>query len=91
MLALLPTTGNTGGGDVYVKDLGSDTVFGPYPGGTAIKYTQAPGKTPSSRKTGSDNGEAGAVSVQITGTSDFQIVPAGGGATQTCLVPPPPK
>jgi hypothetical protein len=83
--------GNTGGGDVYVKDLGSDTVFGPYPGGTAIKYTQAPGKTPSSRRIGSDNGEAGAVSVHITGTGDFQIVPAGGGPTQTCLVPPPPK
>jgi hypothetical protein len=31
------------------------------------------------------------VSVHITGTGDFQIVPVGGGATQTCLVPRPPK
>ena len=63
----------------------------PVPGGTAIKYTQAPGKTPSEKKIGSDTGQAGAVSVHITGTGDFQIVPVGGGSTQTCLVPPPPK
>ena len=83
--------GNTGGGDVLVIDLGSGTVFGPYPGGTAIKYTQAPGKTPNEKKIGSTNGQAGAVSTHITGTGDFQIVPVGGGPTQTCLVPPPPK
>jgi len=83
--------GNTGGGDVIVVDLGSGTQFGPFPGGTAVKYTQAPGKTPSFKKIGSDNGEADAVSVHITGTGDFQIVPVGGGPTQTCLVPPPPK
>ena len=29
---------------------GSGTAFGPYPGGTAIKYTQAPGKTPNEKK-----------------------------------------
>jgi hypothetical protein len=85
--------GNTGGGDVLVIDLGSGTVFGPYPGGTAIKYTQAPGKTPNEKKIGSTNGQAGAVSTHITGTGDFQIVPVpvGSGPTQTCLVPPPPK
>jgi hypothetical protein len=84
--------GNTGGGDVYVKDLGSSTVFGPYPGGTAIKYTQAPGKTPSATKIGSDTGQAGAVSVHITGTGDFQIISAPDGTTgPVCLVPPPPK
>ena len=83
--------GATGGGDVIVIDLGSGTQFGPFTGGTAIKYTQAPGKTPSSKKIGSDTGQAGAVSVHITGTGDFQIVPVGGGPTQTCLVPPPPK
>jgi hypothetical protein len=83
--------GNTGGGDVYVIDLGSGTVFGPYPGGTAIKYTQAPGKTPEEKTIGSDTGQAGAVYTHITGTGDFQIVPVGTGPTQTCLVPPPPK
>jgi hypothetical protein len=83
--------GNSGGGDVIVIDLGSGTQFGPFPGGTAIKYTQAPGKTPSSKKIGSDNGQAGAVSVHITGTGDFQIIPVGGETGPICLVPPPPK
>jgi hypothetical protein len=75
--------------EVFVIDLGSGTTFGPYPAGTAIKYTQAPGKTPSEEKIGSTTGQAGAVFVHITGTGDFQIVQ--GASTQTCLVPPPPK
>ena len=74
---------------VFVTDLGSNTTFGPYPAGTVIKYTQAPGKTPSEEKIGSTNGQAGAVLVHITGTGDFKIVQDG--TTQTCLVPPPPK
>jgi hypothetical protein len=85
--------GDPSGGAVLVKDLGSGQIFGPYPGGTAIKYTQAPGKTPSEEKIGSTNGQAGAVAVHITGTGDFQILlassPDSGGPT--CLVPPPPK
>jgi hypothetical protein len=56
-----------------------------------IKYTQAPGGTPSAKSIGSTNGQAGAVTVHITGTGDFQISPVGGGPTQTCLVPPKPK
>jgi hypothetical protein len=85
--------GSTGGGEVYVVDLGStpNTVFGPYPGGTVIKYTQAPGGTPGSKSIGSTTGQAGAVYVHITGKGDFEIAPVGGGPTQTCLVPPPPK
>jgi hypothetical protein len=83
--------GTTSGGDVFVTDLGSGKVFGPYPGGTVIKYTQAPGGTPSAKSIGSTNGQAGAVTVHITGTGDFQISPVGGGPTQTCLVPPKPK
>jgi hypothetical protein len=84
--------GNTDGDDVWVKDLGSGTVFGPFPGGTAIKYTQAPGGTPEQKTIGSDNGQAGAVTVHITGTGDFQILTSPGGETgPVCLVPPPPK
>ena len=75
--------------EVFVIDLGSGTEFGPYAIGTAIKYTQAPGKTPSEQKIGSTTGQAGAVLVHITGTGDFKIVQ--GDSTQTCLVPPPPK
>jgi hypothetical protein len=85
---LIGDTNNSNG--VFVTDLGSNTTFGPYPAGTVIKYTQAPGKTPSEQKIGSDNGQAGAVTVHITGTGDFSITQLDS-PTQTCLVPPPPK
>ena len=38
------------GVNVFVKDLGSGTIFGPFPSGTKIKYTQAPGATPVRRR-----------------------------------------
>ena len=82
---------DTGRDKIRVLDAGSGTVFGPFAVGTKIKYTQRPGGKPEQKKIGSTNGQAGAVSVHITGTGDFQIVPVGGGTTQTCLVPPPPK
>ncbi len=44
---------------MFVTDTGSGTVFGPFPVGTTIKYTEANGATPSSKKMGSSNGEAG--------------------------------
>jgi hypothetical protein len=80
------------GVDVFVKDLGSGTIFGPFPSGTKIKYTQAPGATPGSKKIGSTNGQAGAVKYHITGTGDALVYPTGEpnhGAL--CKVPPPPK
>jgi len=80
------------GKDVFVKDLGSGTIFGPFPSGTKIKYTQAPGATPSSKKIGSTTGQAGAVKYHITGTGDALVYPTGEpnhGAL--CKVPPPPK
>jgi hypothetical protein len=83
--------GSDGSGDVVVTDLGSGTVFGPYPSGTVIKYTQATGATPGEKTIGSDNGQAGAVTVHITGTGDFSVTPVGGGTSVTCLVPRPPK
>jgi hypothetical protein len=84
--------GNVGGQEVVVKDLESGTVFGPHPAGTAIKYTQAPGATPSAKDIGSTNGRGGAVAVHITGTGDFQILLASdqGAGGPICLVPPPP-
>jgi hypothetical protein len=78
------------GTDVFVVDLGSGTVFGPYPSGTVVKYTQAPGSTPSAKKIGSDNGQAGAVLVHITGTGDMGVRTVDN-HTISCLVPPPPK
>ena len=80
------------GVDVFVQDLGSGTILGPFPSGTKIKYTQAPGGTPSSKKTGSDTGQAGAVQFHIIGTGDAFVFPTGEPQHGvTCLVPPPPK
>ena len=84
--------GSNTGKDVFVKDLGSGTIFGPFDSGTKIKYTQAPGATPSSKKIGSTSGQAGAVKYHITGTGDALVFPVGEpnhGAL--CKVPPPPK
>ena len=82
--------GSDGSGDVVVTDLGSGTVFGPYPSGTVIKYTQATGATPARRRSGATrNGQAGAVTVHITGTGDFSVTPVGGGTSVTCLVHSP--
>jgi hypothetical protein len=77
---------------VFVVDNGSGTVFGPFPSGTKIKYTQAPGATPSSTKIGSTTGQAGAVQYHITGTGDALVFPTGEPNHGTlCKVPPPPK
>jgi hypothetical protein len=65
-------------------------TFGPFPSGSVIKYTQAPGATPSSKTIGSSNGQAGAVIVHITGPDEL-VVRSVDGALTTCLVPPPPK
>jgi hypothetical protein len=85
--------------EIFVVDLGSGTIFPSaplgFPSGTKIKYTQAPGATPSIKKIGSTNGEAGAVAWHIKGTGDmaiFAVDDAGNvSARVTCLVPPPPK
>jgi hypothetical protein len=63
---------------------------GPYPSGTNVKYTQAPGSTPNAKSIGSDNGEAGAVLVHITGTGDMGVRSIDARIV-ACLVPPPPK
>jgi hypothetical protein len=78
------------GTPVVVVDLGSGATFGPYPSGTVVKYTQAPGATPSAKDIGSANGQAGAVLVHITGTGDMAVRSIDG-AQVSCLVPPPPR
>ena len=82
--------GSNVGTPVTVVDLATGAEFGPYDSGTVVKYTQAPGKTPSENKIGSTNGQAGAVLVHITGQGDMGVKSIDG-AIQSCLVPPPPK
>jgi hypothetical protein len=55
-----------------------------------VKYTQAPGATPTSKTIGSTNGQAGAVTVHITGPDELVVVSVDG-TTTSCFVPPPPK
>lgn len=90
LLILLPEPGITS--LVVVLDTGSGTTFGPFPSGTNIKYTQAPGAAPSIKKIGSTNGQAGAVEWHITGTGDFVVFATTNPDVRvSCLVPPPPK
>ena len=73
--------------DVYLRDTGSGTVFGPYASGQRIKYTEN-GATPSVKTMPSGI-------LHITGTGDAEVyaVDFSGNtsAPAACLVPQPPK
>lgn len=81
--------------EIFVIDTGTGTVFGPFPAGTNIKYTQAPGATPESKPIGSSEGAAGAVAWHITGQGDMAVYAVDDSGNQSdpvsCLVPPPPQ
>ena len=85
--------------EVWVEDTGSGTLFGPFQTGNRIKYTEANGATPSSKKIGStavDNaGKSDAIAAHITGAGDAAVfaIATGGEASAKvfCRVPPPPK
>ncbi len=80
--------------ELFVTDTGSGTVFGPYPVGTKIKYTEDSTAIPEAKKIGSDKGKADAVDVHIIGNGDPQLTATDqSGNTSvpvSCLVPPPP-
>ena len=75
--------------DVILRDTDGN-IFGTFPSGTKVKYTEANGAEPSVKKIGSENGQAGAIDFHIKGTGDLQVVSVDGGVA-TCPVPPPPK
>jgi hypothetical protein len=74
---------------MYVTDDGSGQIFGPFPVGTNIKYTQANGAAPSIKPM------SGAVQWQIKGKGDAIVTAVDGSgsisAAVTCLVPRRPK
>ncbi len=80
---------------IYATDSGSGTVFGPFTAGTVVKWTQAPGATPTAKKIGSSTGAAGAVTWHIIAKGDMLLyaVDGSGNASDpiSCLVPPAPK
>src|SRR3954470_19089733 len=57
-----------------VSVLTGGVTFGPFPSGSVVKYTQAPGATPTAKTIGSANGQAGAVIVHITGPDELVVV-----------------
>lgn len=74
---------------LYVTDTGSGHVFGPYANPTNIKYTEAPGGSPSEKP------GPGAVDWRLTGSGDASVHAVDGSgnvsAPVSCLVPPPPR
>jgi hypothetical protein len=75
--------------EVFVKDDGSSTVFGPFAVGDDVKYTEANGATPS-QKPGT-----GTVEWKLKGRGDALVYAVDGSgnvsATVACLVPPAPQ
>ena len=83
--------------EIYVKDSGSDMVWGPFAPGFRMKYTEPNGAKPNSKKTGSDIGQAGNIDLHLTGNGDAEVYAVytfEGKKYETthvfCLVPPPP-
>jgi uncharacterized protein YegL len=93
-----PNAGNSGQNpDGFYQLLGVDIVssvgitvftFGPFPSGTKVKYTQAPGSSPSIKPGPGD------IDWQIKGPTELVFTAtdqSGNSTTVTCLLPPPPK
>jgi hypothetical protein len=78
---------------MYVTDMGSGVVFGPYPVGTKMKYTEANGAQPSVKPLGGVGG-TGETIWHITGNGDAAVTAVDGWGNESppveCFVPPPP-
>jgi hypothetical protein len=74
---------------IFIDDMRSAAVFGPFPDGTKIKLTQAPGAKPSQRP------GAGVIDwkIKLKGDAALFFVDASGNVSGPvlCRVPPPPK
>jgi len=81
--------------EIFVGTSDNPRLFGPFTSGIVIKFTEAPGASPSMKKIGSANGQAGAVTWHITLPTDpvITVVDDAGNVTvcTDCLVPPPLK
>ena len=79
---------------IYVTDLNSSAVFGPFSSGTVVKFTEAKGAAPSCKKIGSIIGQAGYVQWHITLPTDAVVVAvdeSDNWSFEIQYVPPAPK
>lgn len=78
--------------ELYVRDTGSGTVFGPFEDGTKIKYTEDADATPEQKPMGGPNS---AVQWHIIGNGDAELFAEDDSGNESapvaCLVPAPPK
>jgi hypothetical protein len=76
---------------VFLLDTGSGTIWGPFPSGMAVKYTQAPGATPGAKEMGSDEG-GGIEILHVRGKGDPAVrgkdAVGNESAPLVCPVPP---
>lgn len=85
--------------DLYVTDDGTGHVFGPFPVGTTIKYTQdddrPPEIAPMGGNNGNGNGQSNHVDWHIWGHGDAVLTAEDESGYESdpvsCLVPPPPQ
>jgi hypothetical protein len=80
--------------EIFVSDLYTSIVFGPFPHGTVVKITEDSDAAPECKKIGSSRGRAGAVEYHIILQTDaviWGVDDYGNVSTVLCLVPPPPK
>lgn len=84
---------------VFVRDTGSGTVFGPFGVGTEIKYIEDPDAIPEIAPMGGNNGGGNGKSKdtdwRIKGTGDAEVIAVDQSGNVSdpaaCLVPPPPQ
>lgn len=74
---------------VTLTDTASGNVFGPFPSGTKVKLTQAPGAPPS-RKNGPRDVDW---HITLNGDAEVRGIDGSGNVSEpaSCLVPPKPK
>jgi len=84
---------------MFVRDTGSGTLFGPFAVGTEIKYIEDPDATPEiapmGGNSGNGDGKSKDVDWRIKGTGDAEVIAVDQSGNVSdpaaCLVPPPPQ
>jgi hypothetical protein len=77
---------------VFVTNASGSATLGPFPSGSVVKITEAPGATPKSKPMGGPNSAVAAHIILDSDAYVFAVDSAGAVSPMvSCLVPPPPK